>query len=380
MRRKIVFINQATGYLTIDIINEFSKVFDEVSLITGSIRVQEVSLDEKVKIEWICRYNRGNSLRKALSWIQGTFQIMYLLWKKYSDFERFYFTIPPTAYLFADRFHTPFSIAIYDLFPDALRISGFRSRSILFRWWSGRNKKVFSRARIIYALSDRMQCRILKYSKRKIHIIPNWTAFSGFTPIPKEKNRIANREGLNNKFIVQYSGNIGSTHNVETILEVAELLSDVRDIEFNIIGRGDRTKKIREIIDRKNLKNCKLLPFLKDEELYESLCCADLAVVTLDERTADVSVPSKIYNLMAAGVPVMAITGMNSAVAAIITANDMGRTFEKKDIIGMRDFILDLKNSSDLRCRLADGSLKASQNHTKLNAREYLRFYQEIGQ
>ncbi|NMB70878.1 MAG: glycosyltransferase family 4 protein, partial [Bacteroidales bacterium] len=221
---------------------------------------------------------------------------------------------------------------------------------------------------------------ILKYTNKKIHIISNWTAFSGFTPIPKEKNRIVNREGLNNKFIVQYSGNIGSTHNVETILEVAELLCNVRDIEFNIIGRGDRTKKIREIINSKNLKNCKLLPFMKDEELYESLCCADLAVVTLDERTADVSVPSKIYNLMAAGVPVMAVTGANSAVAAIVTANDMGRSFEKKNITGMRDFILELKNSSDLRTRLATGSFKASKNHTKFNAKEYLRIYEEAGQ
>lgn len=377
MGRKIVFINQATGYLTIDIINEFAKHFDEVALITGSVRVQDDKLDEKVEVEWICRYSRGNSFRKAVSWLRGTVQIMYLLSKKFVDFERFYFTIPPTAYLFAERYKTPYSIAVYDLFPDTLRISGFRSKNILSRWWSKRNRIVFSKARRIYALSDRMKCRILKYTSNSIYVIPNWTAFSGYTPIPKEINRIVKREGLEDKFVVQYSGNIGSTHNVETILEVAELLTDIGDIEFHIIGRGDRTKTIREIIDSKDLKNCKLLPFRKDEELYESLCCADLAVVTLDERTADVSVPSKIYNLMAAGIPVMAISNESSAVAEIITGYNMGRVFSMKNIPGMKDFVLELKNDPSLRSHMAENSLNASKSHTKLNAACYLSSYLE---
>jgi glycosyltransferase involved in cell wall biosynthesis len=380
MKRKIVFINQATGYLTIDIINEFSKIFDDVALITGSIRIQNDKLHEKVKVDWICKYDRGNSVLKAISWIRGTIQIQYLLRRKYLDYERFYFTIPPTAYLFAEKYRTPFSIAVYDLFPDTLRISGIRSKSLLSRWWAERNKKVFSKAWRIYALSHRMECRILKYTSNKVHVIPNWTAFSGYIPISKEENQIIKREQLGDKFIVQYSGNIGSTHNVETILEVAELLRDLRDIEFQIIGRGDRTKKIGEIINRNDLKNCKLLPFRKDDELFESLCCADLAVVTLDERTADVSVPSKIYNLMAAGVPIMAIADGKSAVAEIIKTNDMGKSFKMNDIQGMRDFIVEMKETPNLRFRFAEGSYKASKNHTKRNAAEYLRIYEAIMQ
>jgi hypothetical protein len=50
MSRRIVFINQATGYLTIDVINSFTGDFDEIALITGSIRVQDIPLDKKSRL------------------------------------------------------------------------------------------------------------------------------------------------------------------------------------------------------------------------------------------------------------------------------------------------------------------------------------------
>lgn len=73
--QKIVFINQATGYLTIDIVNAFAGKFDEVVLITGSIRVQDTYLKPGIKIVQIARYNRGSNLKKAFSWIVASFQI-----------------------------------------------------------------------------------------------------------------------------------------------------------------------------------------------------------------------------------------------------------------------------------------------------------------
>ena len=89
MSGKIVFINQATGYLTIDIINEFIKEYDEVVLITGSIRVQDIHPDRRVKVDYITRYNRGSNIRKLSSWLIGTLQIYYLLSVKYRKYEKF---------------------------------------------------------------------------------------------------------------------------------------------------------------------------------------------------------------------------------------------------------------------------------------------------
>ena len=79
MGKKIVFINQATGYLTIDIINSFAGHFDDISLIAGSVRVQDIELNKKVKWRKIVKYDRGNPTRKLLSWIIGTIQIFFIM-------------------------------------------------------------------------------------------------------------------------------------------------------------------------------------------------------------------------------------------------------------------------------------------------------------
>ena len=378
MSRKIVFINQATGYLTIDIVNTFAGEFDKVALIAGSIRVQDTQLNSKVSVSRIISYNRGSNIRKATSWLIGTLQIYLLLKFRYKDYEKFFFSIPPTAYLLALLFKSSYSIALYDLYPEALLIHRFSKKGVVFKWWSYKNRMIFQKAQKIYTLSEYMKARVLEYNgNSKVKVISNWSAFSLQKRIEKEQNDIISREGLRHRFIVQYSGNIGVSHNVEVLIDVAESLKDMDDLVFLIIGRGDRSSKMGELIHNKGLKNCRLLPFRKDEELYESLCAADLAVITLNDRTPDISVPSKTYNIMAAGTPMMAIASLKSEIAGIILRHQTGKVFEKNNIKGMCEFILELKNRPGYWNTLSANSLRASQEYTRENAARYLEFYND---
>jgi glycosyltransferase involved in cell wall biosynthesis len=369
MSRRIVFINQATGYLTIDVINSFTGDFDEIALITGSIRVQDIPLDKKIKVNLIARYNRGNAIRKSFSWLIGTIQIYFLLVTRYREYDKFYFTIPPTAYLLAHRFRAPFVIYAYDLYPEALKSFGIDGNNLIYRWWAGRNRKVFTKAVRIFTLSEKMKSQILKYSGRdNITVVPNWTAFAGLPPISNSENRLIATYNLQGKFIVQYSGNIGQTHKVETMIDLAEKLKSYDKILFLIIGRGERLKTITSRIEEKQLKNCMVLPFRKDEELFDSLCAADLAVITLDDNTPDISVPSKTYNIMAAGLPVMSIAEEQSEISRMVEAHRIGRNFNKSDLRGMSNFILELSVSPELRDSFAARSLIAAQSYTRSNA------------
>jgi glycosyltransferase involved in cell wall biosynthesis len=376
MAGKIVFINQATGYLTIDIINRFVSDFKEVSLITGSVRVQDTPLNPQVRVETIKRYDRGNNLRKAFSWFVGSLQIFFLLKFRYNKCDKFFFTVPPTAYLLAPLFSGRYSILVYDIYPEALSINGISENGVLYRWWARRNRRIFDHSHRIYTLSENMRSGILRYtSNGNITVIPNWSAFSHLTPVKKEENKILHREGLNGKFIVQYSGNIGVTHNVETLVDVAEILSTEPNVVFQIIGRGERNSEIARKINSANLNNCLLLPFRNDKELFESLCAADIAVIILDERTPDVSIPSKLYNIMSAGRPIMAISSMESGIAKLVANHNIGKAFNKEDTPGMTRFIMELKSNPEQWKHLSDNSLKASRLYTSDNAGIYLRTY-----
>ena len=373
----IVFINQATGYLTIDIINKFVNDFENVVLITGSVRIQDTPPDPKIKIVYISRYDRGNNLRKAFSWIKGSIQIFFLLKFRFSSYDKFYFTIPPTACLMAPWFRGRFSVLVYDLYPEALIANGFRENGLLYRWWAARNRKIFGRAHRVYTLSGAMKSGIEKYCPgRNIIVIPNWSAFSHLKPVRKVDNKILDREGLAGRFIVQYSGNIGVTHNVETLIEVAEYLKGENEIVFQIVGRGERRNEIARRIHEKALGNCILMPFRNDGDLFESLCAADLAVIILDDRTPDVSIPSKLYNIMSASLPVMAIASSGSGLAEMVVSHNIGKVFDKNDVKGMSHFILDLKNNSSRWTIFSTNSLEASSLYTSENAAKYLETYQ----
>ncbi|MBE0653137.1 MAG: glycosyltransferase WbuB, partial [Bacteroidales bacterium] len=214
MQRKIVFINQATGYLTIDIVNAFSTVFDKVALLTGNIRVQDTQLNSKTHVTKIIKYNRRGNVRKFGSWILGTLQIWFFLMTRYRDFERFYFTIPPTAYLLALHQKTRYSIAVFDLYPEALLVHRFIGHGKVCKWWAGKNRKLFGMAHKIFTLSDDMCTQIRNYSTDSdVRVIPNWSAFSSLKRIARHENKLIQNNGLHGRFIVQYSGNIGASHN-----------------------------------------------------------------------------------------------------------------------------------------------------------------------
>lgn len=374
----IVFINQATGYLTIDIINRFVNDFREVILITGSVRVQDTPPDPRIKIVYIGRYDRGNNLRKAVSWIKGSLRIFFLLKFRFGGYDKFYFTVPPTACLMAPWFRGRYSVLVYDLYPEALIANGFGERGLLYRWWARRNRKIFAGAHRVYTLSGAMKFGIERYCPgRDVIVIPNWSAFSHLKPVRKEDNRILDSEGLAGRFIVQYSGNIGVTHNVETLVEVAGNLKNESDIIFQIIGRGERSNEIARRIHEMALDNCIMLPFRNDADLFESLCAADLAVIILDDRTPDVSIPSKLYNILSASLPVLAIASPGSGLAEMVTGHKIGEVFDKSDVQGMSRYILDLKNNSSRGEFYSANSLKTSSLYTSENAGRYLQSYLE---
>ncbi|MGQ2982063.1 glycosyltransferase family 4 protein [Flavobacterium sp.] len=375
-KKKIVFINQATGYLTIDIINEFAKDYDEVALIAGSIRVQDIPLDRKVKWSKITKYDRGNPKKKFLSWLIGTIQIFFLLLFRYRRYEIFYITIPPSAYLLSLVLPNKFSVLVFDVYPDVLEIYNIKKTSLIYRSWARWNRKLFRKAHRVFTIGEGMARLLDAYMERdKMKIIPLWSGLTKIKPVAKADNPWLKDLGLQNKFIVQYSGNIGYTHNVEVMVDLAREFVGNPDIHFLIIGRGERVNHIKQIIEDHKLKNTSLLPFQPDDVLNYSLAAADLGVVILDEKSAHVSLPSKIYNLQAVAVPMLGISTLDSELNGHLELFDNGKCFVASDIKGMVGYINNLSNDKAAIQALSENSKKASVNFTIANAKKYYEEY-----
>ena len=375
-----MIVNQAVNYLTIGIANEFEKRCEKVALITGSVHVQGEELNKNIEIAEINRFSEEKLIKKFLNWIIATIRITYLLSTKYRKYEVFFIPNPPIAYLVALFLPNRFSILMWDVYPDALKIFGIKENNTVYKIWAWWNKKLFKDAYRIYTIGRNISKLISHYVDReRIKISYLWTTFSDFTPIAKEDNLFLNEQKIKNKFIIQYSGNIGVTHNVEVLLDVAELLKDREDILFQIIGRGNRTIAVKERIQASGLSNCMLLPFQSDEMFPHSLSAADVGVVILDDKTAQGSVPSKTYNLMVAGKPILYIASEISELKDYAENFRNGERFHSSEIQKISSFIERLATNKDFYRELSQNSLFASNYFTRENAQKLIEDYLKIG-
>ncbi len=145
MLRKIIFVNQATGYLTIDIINAFAAKFDEVAFMYGDLRIQDAEPHPKVKFSKIVQKSRKSNGMRFLRWLIATIQIFFLLITRYRRYEIFYFSIPPFAYFLSLLIRRKFSILMWDVYPDALKLVGINETHVVYRIWTLINRRLFKK-------------------------------------------------------------------------------------------------------------------------------------------------------------------------------------------------------------------------------------------
>jgi glycosyltransferase involved in cell wall biosynthesis len=141
-----------------------------------------------------------------------------------------------------------------------------------------------------------------------------------------------------------------------------------KNILFLIIGEGKKRKKLEQHIASRKLKNCFLLPWQEVAMLPYSMAAADLAVVTLGKEASLLSVPSKTYNFISAGVPLLCIADERSELFGIVRDNQCGACFNGEDPEALKNFIESLAQNGDQLKRLNEKSLTASKKFDPENA------------
>lgn len=373
--KDIIFINQTVGHLFIDIVNGFHRAGYSCTLLTGSSI--DVQLDNDVKVELLKKYDRSSLKVRLISWILFTWQAKHYL-SKHRKEDLFIVSNPSFATLLPLWTKNPYSLLIYDIYPDALVSTGLLNKTNLFvKWWAKKNERlIYKNAQLVYTLSDSMADALEHYiSRDKIRIVPVWAETSFLRPIEKKDNPWLIEKNLQDKFIVMYSGNIGNTHNVEILVDVANALKNRKDIQFIIIGDGGKKEIVKKRINELSTDNVLLLPFQEKAVIPYSIGAADIGVISLDESSSAVSVPSKTFSMMAVGSCLMCIASKSSELSALINRYDCGEVFPSSDVCGMVDFIVKMSSDKQLLHSKKRNSLKASMDFTPENAKKIVDYY-----
>lgn len=373
MKDKVVLVNQSSRYLMIDTVNAFANKFTDVTLICGILAPGDRQLNKNVRVDKILKYNRNGVFKRVFTWVFGTLQIFWKLLKNYRGYHVIYVTNPPMSYFCSKILRNSYSVIVYDIYPDTLRNIGIKKKSFIYNYWAKQNVKLFNKAEKIYTLSDGMANILGSYvSSKKIKVVPLWPSSETFAPIPKTNNKFALTYGIHDKFVVMYSGNMGYTHSVDVLIDVALMMRCNSKIHFLLVGGGQKKAIMEERVKSEKLYNVTFLDWQPMEMLPYSLATADLAVVTLNEESAKVSVPSKTFNMMAVGAPLMCISPYESEMQRLIDKYENGACFIPTDINGMKSFIERLAEDVEYKKQLSDKSLAASKDFTVSNAQMYV--------
>lgn len=371
--KKIVFINQDSGYLMIDIVNAYVARGYDCVLITGRLVERKTPLCQGVKIIWIKKYNRNGFLQRFLSWSLAFISTLYYLRLKYRNYEIFAVSNPPFVTHLGMYLSNKIRILIYDIYPDAITELGLAGEiSPIIRLWKWLNKKAYAKAERIYTLTEGMKVVLSSYvESAKIDVIPIWSDNEFLKPIPKKLNRFAIEHGLQEKFVVLYSGNIGLNNQLEFILNVAEKLQYHDDIVFLIIGNGEKRLTLEKQKAKLHLNNVHFMNWQEPEDLPYSLSLGDISIVSLDARATRLAIPSKLYNYLSVGSSLLCIAPEDSELSKIVNKYKAGACFEARMVDEIALYISSLYLNSDELSNLKSNALSASQNFSILNVNKF---------
>lgn len=179
--------------------------------------------------------------------------------------------------------------------------------------------------------------------------INNWINEKEIYPLEQNHPKIEEfkeKYNLQDKFIIMYSGNIGLYYDLENIIKVIGEFKEREDVVFAFIGDGTVKSKIEEYVINNKLNNVTFIPYQDKADLIYSLNAADVHWVVNAKGIKGVSVPSKLYGVMAAGKPVLGVLDEGSEARLIVEECNCGVCIEPgnyKEISRNIEYILNNK-------------------------------------
>lgn len=236
---------------------------------------------------------------------------------------------------------------VLDIQPDAAIDLGMlknplvRKTSFLMEKWMYRGSDK------IVVLSEGMARNIQGkgVSHSKIHIAPVAVDVAELTYGKADSLTFRKKANAIDSFLVLYSGNLGIKHNIEVIVEAAQLLEKQEDIHFAIVGDGAAKPTIQKLVQQKGLKNISMHPLCGREEFPDMLASVNLLLAPQRKEVTDIVVPSKLISYLCSGTPIIATADPDSESARILQGNKVGYVLPPEDAQTLASKILEVRDS-----------------------------------
>lgn len=185
---------------------------------------------------------------------------------------------------------------------------------------------------------------------RSIRHLPNWAPRGLDAPPTAEAVRQVRRDwGLENRFVVAYSGNLGRVHEFDTALDAAARLGGGAGLTLLFIGGGPRLAAVRAEAERRGLDHVRFLPATPRARLAAALAAADVHLVTLRPGFESLVYPSKLAGILASGRPAVFVGAPAGALGRFIVRTASGGAIKAGDGGALAALLLRLRKETGLR-------------------------------
>lgn len=227
---------------------------------------------------------------------------------------------PVVGALAAMVHRVPLVINVRDLHPDMAIAAGLVRRSVVTSVWERINRWALRRAALVLVLGEDMRRRIAAKGVRADRIVVVRDG-AEWLPPPRANESVSRELRSMSPFVVMHAGNIGFAGAWETLL-IAAAQCRGNGVSFVFVGDGAEVDQIKREAERNN--NVKLFPSRPPQDVPALLAAGDLQIVTLRRGLEGLVMPSKLYPVLMAGRPVLAVVPEASDVAAIVRESRCG--------------------------------------------------------
>ena len=220
-----------------------------------------------------------------------------------------------------------------DLNPDqAVTLGLANPRSMMVRALEWLNRAVLRRADTVVALDQAMARRLeAKHPVAgKLAIVPPWPEEDDVTPVPPEENSFRRQHALEGKRVVMYSGTLGPSNPVSTLLAAAQQLESDPRLVFLFVGGGTGMAEVKA----RHRPNVRCLPYEPLARMRYSLSAGDVQVVSLGDEMAGIVHPCKVYGAMGIARPILFLGPPDSHVSEMMAQAEFGWQIRHGDVAG----------------------------------------------
>ena len=244
---------------------------------------------------------------------------------------------------------------LQDVFPEVATRLGVASLKppVLTALQALRDRSlVFAKANVVLGVRMRDYLTARDVDADRFHIIENWADGDAMVPKLAEQSELRARLGLQDRFVVGYSGNLGRAHEYETIVAAATALRGHTDIVFLMIGGGAKMQMMQRFVAESGLTNFHFLPYQPREALSDSMAAADVHLACLLPELEGLIVPSKVYGILAAGRPAIFIGDEQGEIPQLVRETGCGESVRCGEGARLASLLLQLRNDRERLQRL----------------------------